>query len=82
MSDHTHLWISGYNFYNTSPGWSTSYGPIEIFETIGIPRGGVPKIFAAFTTDSGYKNSLFWSGYGEWGLTELRSSYTSGNAHL
>jgi hypothetical protein len=41
----------------------------------------IPYVFAAFSEPS-YKNSLFWTGYGKYGLTELRSGYGGTNTRL
>jgi hypothetical protein len=41
----------------------------------------IPAVFAAFSEPS-YRDSLFWTGYGGAGLTELRSQYNGPNTRL
>jgi hypothetical protein len=38
-------------------------------------------VFNAFVNHSGLTNSIFWGGYGRWGITEL-FSYYGDNSHL
>lgn len=88
-TSHQHDYLQGYNFYSApasviGEGHSAlpvDWAPHQIMNTVIPGNTTIPYVFATFSEPS-YKNSLFWTGYGKYGLTELRSGYGGTNTRL